>query len=389
VVQSVEYRKSLTSWEWRALGSSANLSDGHARGWISGVHRRLVDRLGELYESSIYVSQDAAQADFLEAFSSSTGQLRMRDAPGAFFHHSASSALDAVFAWLRQEGVGTLSLITPSFDNLAALARRRGLQLEPVEEHILWDSVYAREIFKAHPPAIMLVSPNNPTGAEFTQRQFEKMAEESALNGTIFIIDASFRFFSRDPSWDMYNVLRSTPGLRWCVIEDTGKAFGLSELKVGLAVCDELSEKTLAQVTDDLLLNVSPFILKALSYMMSIRQGERSHLEELRDIIQGNRDLMRLELASVRGAKILSSTSKSSVEWVLLTEGPEAEFVCKYLMREGIHVLPGHPFYWEKPERGSRNLRFALARDPRYFEDSLRRAIPMMKRIAAKSPAGF
>ena len=187
-------RRSLTFWEWQALSSEANLSDGHARGWISAAHRELVARMPSIYEFSVYSSQDSAQTSFLDSFYKSTGQFEAFSVEKTFFYYSASVAIDAVFSSLVRSGTSVLGMITPTFDNLSALARGRGLSLIPLEERFLWDLDHLSSHIDDSFQALMIVMPNNPTGQEVSEEHLRSMAAECTKRRITLVVDASFRF---------------------------------------------------------------------------------------------------------------------------------------------------------------------------------------------------
>ena len=363
-----ERRKSLTALEWQALGSRANLSDGHARGWISSCHRAISNEISGFYKSSIYVDQGAVQAEFWQAFCKRSGQFTAATRM-PFFFYSASEAVDAVGATLADMEFSTIGLITPTFDNLAALLQRRRVEVLSIEEKILWNRDYVDEVLASRRVnALFVVLPNNPTGVEVSEDHFGYLCSLCEERGIALVIDASFRFFSAMGTWDMYKYLADAAKLRWFVIEDTGKAFGLSELKVGMVSCDRPSMPWLEEVTDDLLLNVSPFVLRCLTFALETRLNGLDHLDELNEVIGTNRKYLRRKLSVITGVSYPRDESRLSVEWVRLPADVDASFMSLKLREAGIHVLPGAPFYWDDPLRGSGFVRLALARDPRYFE---------------------
>lgn len=383
-------RHSLTYREWQALSSEANLSDGHARGWISAAHRKLVVRMPSIYEFSVYSSQDSVEISFLDSFYKSTGQFGAFSIERTFFYYSASVAIDAVFSSLARSGTNALGMITPTFDNLSALARGRNLSLIPLEERLLWDFEYLSSRIDNNFQALMIIMPNNPTGQEVLEEHFRSMAAECMKRRIALVVDASFRFFSRS-SWDIYAVLLEFDALTWYVIEDTGKAVGLSELKVGFVNCDQSSANGLAAVTDDILLNVSPFVLGCLTVMLGDSVDGSTHLDELREVISVNRGLLRKTLHRFPQLSLPNEASTSSVEWIRVDSGPSGEALCYELVRDGVHVLPGGEFFWERQARGDRFLRLALARDPRYFAECVAQAIPALERtlLPLKTRRGF
>jgi aspartate/methionine/tyrosine aminotransferase len=169
----------------------------------------------------------------------------------------------------------------------------------------------------------------------------------------------------------MYRAISRHRNLKWFIVEDTGKAFGLSEMKVGFVVSDAASRMQLQETSENFLLNVSPYVLNCLTFMLEKRVDGLDHLQELAIVVASNREYLRGLIADIDHLEIASRESSLSVEWLHMTRPDvSAELVCRLAAERGVHVLPGGPFYWDSPARGDRHLRIALARDPRYFRSS-------------------
>lgn len=77
---------------------------------------------------------------------------------------TASSSIDIVAAYMASEGV-RVGLITPAFDNLNLMMRRRGVDVTPVPEAEFLDLDRLRErVVRERVGCVFLVSPNIPTG---------------------------------------------------------------------------------------------------------------------------------------------------------------------------------------------------------------------------------
>jgi aspartate/methionine/tyrosine aminotransferase len=361
--------RSLTSWEWLALGDAFNLADGHSRGWLTGAHRQLAMEIGSIYQHAVYSDQTKSQQDFTEAFFRVAGQRTALTLAAPIFHYSSSMSIDSVAQALIQQGRKTVSLISPTFDNLSALMQRK-LSLLPVDEGAIWDRS-RRESALSQTDAVFVVMPNNPTGLTPSRDQFESLVADCDALGIALIIDASFRFFGSAFDWDIYEPLSSAPSLSWFVVEDTGKTWGLAEMKVGFVVADATSARLLADITNDALLNVSPFVLQILTRMMGISKHGRTHISEVREVVATNRAHLRQTLYCKHPLAPAAPESLGSVEWIRLSKGIDSEKLCEFLRQKGVVVLPGGPFYWNNQEEGRSFLRVALLRDPRYFNRAL------------------
>jgi aspartate/methionine/tyrosine aminotransferase len=355
--------RNLTEWELYALDGAYNIADGHARGWITRAHHDLANRINQLYSLSIYASQSHVEEEFAKAYFELCGQKEaLIEGEPPILHYSSSIAIDLAGRVLTVVGAHRVALVTPTFDNIPALLRSRGLELVPIDEQALVTPASAYERLEGA-DALFLVVPNNPTGTELSSQDLHELA--------------SFRFFGRMSGWDLYAVLRSHAGLDWIVIEDTGKAWGIAELKIGMMVSSLSLTKLVQKVSNDLRLNVSPFTLRALTTLMAPSTQERqSHISDLVHVAEINRRVLRSQMNAL-GLKPISPASLSSVEW-LKFEDPalDSTHVCEGVRQQGVVILPGGPFYWDAPRRGRSYVRIALLRDPRYFA----RAVGVLRR---------
>jgi aspartate/methionine/tyrosine aminotransferase len=144
------------------------------------------------------------------------------------------------------------------------------------------------------------------------------------------------------------------------------------DLKVGMVVsCAEL-HPGIREITEDYLLNVSPFLLKLLTeYIRS--DPDRSWLA----IADRNRSALEAALDG-SGAKVLDERAARSIAWVELSEGVDSDEFCRWASENGVAMCPGGPFFWDRPEEGQGYIRIALLRPHSYFEEAARHLRQLM-----------
>jgi hypothetical protein len=109
--------------------------------------------------------------------------------------------------------------------------------------------------------------------------------------------------FSQDlRSWDQYAVLRES-GVSFIAIEDTGKVLPLRDLKIGTCICSADLYEDCARLHNDLLLNVSPFILKLNTEVLRL-VGEHG-IDRLLATVETNRKIVRDSLRGSSGIDVL------------------------------------------------------------------------------------
>jgi aspartate/methionine/tyrosine aminotransferase len=269
--------------------------------------------------------------------------------------YSSTIALD-IMARVLAERVSEVAVLHPTFDNIADLFRARGLRLRPVEEHQLDTGTW-------RPPAgvgaVVLVTPNNPTGWVLDREKLSRLAAACARAGQILVLDASFRGQDARAHYDSYQVLDEA-GVEWAVVEDTGKLWSVSELKAGFLSWSAGSQLRFARAFDEVMLSVSAVILLLITKMAD--DARAGGFDEMRVGLETNRYLLAKTLADTP-MKLTDPDSRISVARVTLPEdGPDAHDAYRALVDRGIHTLPCSRFYWARLADGDRQLRLSLSR---------------------------
>ncbi|GIF17348.1 aspartate/methionine/tyrosine aminotransferase [Actinoplanes tereljensis] len=350
----------LTRYERDGLALEFNLTDGHARQGQDAAQDEIRCRLPELYLISDQSRQLEAEREFQAAFFELAGQGTAATDPHTLLCTSASLATDLVATFLHRRRL-SVSLMQPCFDNLATIMARRRVRMTPLDEEVFAPPRSGA----AGTDAVFLVLPNNPTGFVLDRDGFTRLARRCAAEGQILILDWTFRFFSDLDGWDQYAVLRDT-GVSYVCIEDTGKTWPTLDLKCSILASSPDLYPEILEVHNDVLLNVSPFVLRLVrEYILdSLRRGLDV---SVRRPVAVNRALLRETLAGTVLTPV-PAPAAVSVEWVRIDD-PELDSadVVELLAEQGIGILPGDHFFWAESARGRRHVRFALARDPRMF----------------------
>jgi aspartate/methionine/tyrosine aminotransferase len=350
----MEQEQSLTRHEWSALTNRHNLADGHARQGQSSREEGIVSSLADLYAYAEGADQIEVQHAFEDAFYRRAGQPSiLQRALRPLHNYSASLAIEVVANYLRRERL-TVALLHPTFDNLATILLRHDVRLDGLSEEIFGDP--GNDAFYEGHDAIFLVLPNNPTGYDPEPETVRRIAEECKARDLLLIIDFTFRFYSGQLlGWDQYEYFESI-GLRYIGIEDTGKTWPTLDLKIGSLIASDESRPDLELITDDCILNVSPFVFVLLKEYI-----EADDDLQCTQIARRNREVLCEELAG-RAVEVIPSQSAMSVAWVGLPAPWRSSEACGWLSDNGVSVLPGGPFFWATSSMGENRLRVALMR---------------------------
>lgn len=347
----------LTMMEVDALtdpDGSLNLSDGHSRVELSAEQAAIVARIPEMFAEASRRAFPDIEREAHKAFLGALGQHSAPVGTGRILSCYSSTLATDIVARALPCGA-QIAALHPAFDNITDLLVTRGLSLVPLSESALLEREWPGPPVKA----IVVTTPNNPTGLVTPADLLRSLAEHAVRNGQIVIIDASFRGQVRDAQYDTYEILDAA-GADWITIEDTGKLWPMHELKIGMLAYSARTKLPIGEAFSESLLSASPVILllvKALAGDWVTGGYERS-----RALIERNRAVLRDTLAEV-GIGLADPASQISVARIELpADGPDSALLYKDMVSHGVHILPCAPFHWADPEGGLRYIRVSLAR---------------------------
>lgn len=327
---------------------------------------------------------ELAVRQFLTIPSHFTGRVRST--------FSGSIALDRVVSAVltrarRSPGYDGMTVVTttPCIDIMKLfLAERPDVRAEFVESRVgghfgaldldaLLSSLRrAREEAGGAAVAVLLSSPENPTGSVWSADELVEIVRECAELEAVLILDHCFAVAGvHDASdlvriWDLADV-----ECDWIAVWDTGKTFGLNEDKLGFIVC---GTEAMAAAADEALA-VTQFGVarrQKMFFAELLRRGYYyGHIDELRETCRTNLSTAE-ELAPdfivhrpEAGSLLLLDVSAS---------GESDEMIRKKLIAGGVGVVAGNVFFhgdW-RPEN---YVRVALARSTDYFREAFQRVV--------------
>ncbi|MBL1080277.1 aminotransferase class I/II-fold pyridoxal phosphate-dependent enzyme [Nocardia sp. 2] len=353
----------ITNTSYERLGLAAgnvNLSDAYCRISLTDSQASIIERLPQLFAEARRTRLPDLEREFIGRYLQLAGEPQIPDASRCMFSYSASCAITMVASYCAIRGK-TVALLEPTYDSIPSILRRERVTLIPIREQDFRTDNIGTAFTETQPDVVWLISPNNPTGWMIDRSCFLTLVEWCTENYCTLVIDAAFRFFRR-PSWSLYEILEHSQ-VSYVVLEDTGKTWPTSGMKVGIAVCSTDMFTEMYRQHDDLLQGVSPFQLRVLSEFAddSLSQGLAGTLQSA---IRDSRTILRTELNIEHFRFATSLDSPISVDWVELRTGPDCERFIAAAADQGVQVLPGTNFYWTERDRGRRMIRIALARDP-------------------------
>jgi enduracididine biosynthesis enzyme MppP len=357
----------LTRYEISALAAEVGISDGHPRQRPTAKQLEILRSMPELFEQAGAERFEDLERRAQSAFLSSTGQYAAPVSAGRVLScYSSSVVMDVVARTLASSFI-RVGLVHPTFDNIPDILKSWGLKLVPLEE----EALMAGEITVAidELDVVFVTTPNNPTGAYLGADALRSLAEQCAEAGVLLALDVCFRGFDRRFQYDSYALLDAT-GVQYVLIEDTGKLWPTSELKLGFVAFSANCPLALMDAMSDILLSVSPFVLALVSELAG--EAAEGGYDELHNLIRANR-LRLTDALQGTPARVVDRLSRVSVARIELPPEASARDTYRSLRAAGVHVLPCGPFHWAAQEEGERYIRVALGRDATLIETAARR----------------
>ncbi|MFD8867838.1 aminotransferase class I/II-fold pyridoxal phosphate-dependent enzyme [Streptomyces sp. NPDC059590] len=370
----VDSPENLTQHEQIAIDSRINLSDGHPRHDLTSSQSVVIDRLPELFRTASTEPFEKLERQALRAFMSALGQHSAPVETGRIFSLYSSSVATMALANALAELNHRVALLHPTFDNIHDILSR-SVKITPIEEAVCAQA-RLEEIISWGATCLFITTPNNPTGWVLQQEEFERVVRVCAERNILLCLDTSFRGFDKRAQFDGYEVLHRY-GAQYVVIEDTGKLWPMSELKLGILAVSEGMWPVMRKAVSDVLLTVSPLVLKLVESLS--RDAAAGGLDRLHDLIAANRRRVARTVGALPGVTLPDPSSRISAARLAFPSAEAAARVSSDLLEHGIHVLPCRQFHWARPEEGGHLFRVALARNPDVIEAAMSRLSAAVK----------
>ena len=242
-------------------------------------------------------------------------------------------------------------------DTILSGARPRFVTLHPPDWH--FDLKELEAAFNDHTRAIIINTPNNPTGKVFSRQELQWIADLCLRWDVLAITDEIYEHIIYDHHSHL--AMASLDGMRdrTITVNALSKTYSVTGWRVGYVIASSLLTQGIRKVHDFLTVGAPAPLQEAGAVALSLPD---SYYSELAAIYQSRRDLMLKALGDTgfqcsapQGAYYIMAGIEN------LSMMNDSDFT-KYLVRDiGIAVVPGSSFF-HVPERGSRYVRFCFCK---------------------------
>ncbi|MDP3320014.1 MAG: aminotransferase [Bosea sp. (in: a-proteobacteria)] len=250
-------------------------------------------------------------------------------------------------------------LPTPWYFNHEMTLRMLGIEARPLPcdpaAGFVPDVAAAEALIEAGTRAVVLVTPNNPTGAIYPPATIAAFAELCARRGLWLVLDETYRDFLPAGAAAPHEVFAATPWQDSVIgLYSFSKAYAVPGWRLGAITAGEPVMAQIAKVLD--CVQISPVRAGQAAVTWGI-DGIRDWREANRAQINARAALFREAMAPLNDWRVLAAGAYFAYVAHPFPEVPAAEVVRALVQDRGVLALPG-PYFGPGQER---HLRIAIA----------------------------
>jgi aminotransferase len=270
-------------------------------------------------------------------------------------------------------------------DSVLSGAKPKFVKLRPPKDELgewTFDEKELRRAFDRHTKAIILNTPNNPTGKVFTRAELELIRDLCLEFDVLAITDEIYEHILYDGTEHISIVSLDGMRDRTVTINGMSKTYSVTGWRVGWAVAPEKITNAIRKVHDFLTVGAPAPLQEAGAAALSL---PAEYYAKLAEGYRVRRDRLMPALTSAgfrcfrpRGAYYVM-TDISGFGY-----SDDVSFA-KYLVQEiGVACVPGSSFYRD-PRDGARQVRFAFCKKPETLDEAARRLSQLTSRNRSNS----
>ncbi|WP_425059135.1 Methionine aminotransferase [Sporomusa carbonis] len=246
-------------------------------------------------------------------------------------------------------------------DSILSGATPRYVTLYGPDWHYSYEELAAA--FNEKTKAIIINTPNNPTGKVFTRKELTEIAELCIKWDTYAVADEIYEHILYDGAEHVS--IASLPGMaeRTVTINSISKTYSVTGWRVGWAIAAPHITQRIRKVHDFFTVGApTPFqhaAAKAMTFGPEYYDELKSHYAEYRDFILGALREAGFTCEMPKGAYYVLTDASAIMERLGITD--DTAFSRKLIELTGVATVPGSSFYAEK-SKGNRQVRFCFCK---------------------------
>jgi aspartate/methionine/tyrosine aminotransferase len=244
-----------------------------------------------------------------------------------------------------------------------------------------FDPAELRAAFNRHTRAIILNTPNNPTGKVFTRAELESIRDLCVEFDALAITDEIYEHILYDGARHISPATIEGMAERTITINGMSKTYSVTGWRVGWTIAPADLTLAIRKVHDFLTVGAAAPLQAAGAVALGL---PRSYYQQLADGYLARRDQL---LAALRSAGLVAYRPRGA--YYIMTNvagfhfGDDLEFTRHLVEDIGVAAVPGSSFYnrtFDKRPLGSQQVRFAFCKRP----ETLSAAAERLNRLAPR-----
>jgi aspartate/methionine/tyrosine aminotransferase len=217
--------------------------------------------------------------------------------------------------------------------------------------------------FNEKTKAIVINTPNNPTGKVFSENELKEIAELCIKHDVYAVTDEIYEHILYDEA--KHISIASLPGMeeRTITINSISKTYSVTGWRVGWAIAPEVITKRIRKVHDFFTVGAPTPLqhaaAEAIHFPKEYYTGLQSHYNEARDFLSGVLLEKGFKLSKPKGAYYIITDISGLMP--LLGAKNDTEFSQKLIEKVGVATVPGSSFYSD-PQKGYNQVRFCFCK---------------------------
>jgi aminotransferase len=254
-------------------------------------------------------------------------------------------------------------------DAILSGAVPRFVRLRPPGFEIDWEEL--RRAFTEKTKAIVINTPNNPTGKVFTRAELEGIAKLCVEHDVIAITDEIYEHIVYDGAEHV--VLATLPGMRerTITVNALSKTYSVTGWRVGYAIAPPEITNALRKVHDFLTVGAPAPLQRAAVTAMELPDSYYRKLsveyQERRDFLLEGLDKAGFKSVKPRGAYYVMSDFSA-----FGFDGDDHAFARHLIQEIGVAGVPGSSFF-NRPEDGKTIIRFCFPKKRETLAEAVKR----------------
>jgi aspartate/methionine/tyrosine aminotransferase len=265
-------------------------------------------------------------------------------------------------------------------DSIVSGAKPKFVKLHPpAEGHGVWtfDEKELRRAFHRHTKAIILNTPNNPTGKVFTRAELELIRDLCVEFDVLAITDEIYEHIIYDDTEHISMAALDGMRERTVTINGMSKTYGVTGWRVGWAVAPEKITNAIRKVHDFLTVGAPAPLQEAGAAALSLPP---EYYAKLAEGYRVRRDHLIPALTNA-GFRCFRPRGAYYVMTDIEAFGFDSDvrFAEHLVQKIGVACVPGSSFYRD-PRDGARQVRFAFCKKPETLDEAARRLAQLQRR---------